>query len=235
MATLAEVLGGIVADVTRACQLADRLARDSVEAYTLDPLLAAFPIPRVTLKDANLKLRFAVGEVTEQDLGKQAEAEARDLWKQRLVTELFPQVLGADTDPNSVKAAQGRLLAAKTPHFDIAGALRGSTANLVKAASTFISREYAKLPVSLKKKLPASRLIVAALNRELPKAARQFIPTLKALEGAKVAAQTNLQVLIRKEELERTSEHAIHEITFTLTLDNIQAGGADSETDQKKG
>lgn len=57
---LNSLVAGLMCQLTDASATADRQARDLFENYQLDPVLAAFPTPRVSIREATVKLRFAI-------------------------------------------------------------------------------------------------------------------------------------------------------------------------------
>lgn len=65
MAKLGDVLGSILAEVSRARAVADSLTRDLAADYSNDPVLASLGVPRVALNEMTVTLRFVVDEVQE--------------------------------------------------------------------------------------------------------------------------------------------------------------------------
>src|SRR5688572_29211148 len=151
MPTLGEILGGIVRDVVHARLLADRLAYDSARAYAADPLLAVFPVPRVGVKEVAVKLSFAISELEEKDVRREAEAEARELWKRELASEILPRLVTDKADPSAVRRATEALAGARTPDFGVAAALSGNPSRIVRDSTSFIAAQIAGLPADVRR------------------------------------------------------------------------------------
>ncbi|MCC6554237.1 MAG: hypothetical protein IT372_14650 [Polyangiaceae bacterium] len=60
MAELKHVLGAVLADLAHARVISDRFSGEVSEEYGRDPLLAAFPVPRVEIKEASLDLKLVI-------------------------------------------------------------------------------------------------------------------------------------------------------------------------------
>lgn len=221
MAKLGEVLGGIVRDVVQARVLADRMACESVRAYADDPLLAALPVPRVTLKDVTIKLHFAVDRVVEEDIQREAETEARELWKKELAAEILPKAFSS-ADPAVLKRLADAVMVAKVPDFRIGAALKGDAAAMLRASTAFITREIGRLPADARRKL---RAVGPGIKGVLPEATEAFVKRVRDLVAAKAASRVELDVLVRKADLEKVPESGIHEFAFVLTMDDLHVTG----------
>lgn len=59
MPQLADVLIGLLRDVTQARATADLVSAELVERYRKDPVLCHFPVPRAEIKEVAIDLRFS--------------------------------------------------------------------------------------------------------------------------------------------------------------------------------
>jgi len=226
MVTLGQILGGIVRDVVQARLGADQMALEAAKAYAGDPLLAAFPLPRVGIKDATIKLRFAIDAVAEKDIRKEVETELRELWKGELTRTLLPRAAAPQTDAEAFKRAVDAISSARTPEFGIATVLKGDVTRLVRDSTAFLNAEIGRLPPSTRNKLGALK---EGIRKEMRSTADAFALRAKQILDARVAAQTTLQVLVRKADLEKAPEQTMHEFTFTLSIDDVQITNAGAE------
>jgi hypothetical protein len=63
MAELSDILGTILRDLAWARAVADNFSRNISLEYAQDPILSAFPVPRVEIRQAAIELAFAVNTV----------------------------------------------------------------------------------------------------------------------------------------------------------------------------
>jgi hypothetical protein len=229
MVTLGQILGGIVRDVVQARLGADQMVLEAAKAYAGDPLLAAFPLPRVGIKDATIKLRFAIDAVAEKDIRKEVETELRELWKGELTRTVLPKAAAPQTDVEALKRATDAITKARAPEFGIAAVLNGDVTRLIRESTTFLNAELGKLPAATRNKLASLKV---GVPREMRATADAFALRAKQILDARVAGQTALQVLVRKADLEKAPEQTMHEFTFTLSIEDVQITNAGSS--QKK-
>lgn len=226
MAKLGEVLGGLVRDVVQARVLADQMACESVNIYAENPLLAAFPVPRVIVKDVSIKLRFAVDKVVEEDLQREAEMDARAAWKQQLSSELLGRAF-TSADPAAVQRLTKAIASLPPSDFKIAAALKGDTGPMEKASIALINRQIQRLPVNLRRKLPSPG---PNLRKALPTVLNDFLRKVRDSIAAKAASRLELDVFVRKDDLAAVPESGIHEFSFVLAMDDLQVTGQSAAT-----
>lgn len=221
MAKLGEVLGGLVRDVVQARVLADQMACESVNIYAENPLLAAFPVPRVIVKDVSVKLRFAVDKVVEEDLRREAEIEARAAWKQKLSGEFLAKAF-ASADPATIQRLTEAIVSLPPPDFKIAAALKGDTGPMEKASIALISRQIQRLPANQRRKLVSPG---PNIRKALPTVLNDFLHQVRGSIAAKAASRLELDVFVRKDDLAAIPESGIHEFAFVLAMDDLQVTG----------
>jgi hypothetical protein len=68
MAELKDVLGAVLRDVAHSRVISDMFSRDVSLEYEKDPILGAFPVPRLQIKEASIQLRFAVNTVGRKEV-----------------------------------------------------------------------------------------------------------------------------------------------------------------------
>lgn len=226
MPKLGELLSGILSDLTESRVMADAISRDFVEAYRNDPILSQVPVPRVTVRDVTLRLRFAVNAHQSAEPPRFDEAEAARMWRKELTANVVTNVL-REALADDPRRDQSDDLAAEilTPtarvQFRIGDAMGGKTQHTVAASVEHVLTSFKKLPPDVRKRLPAA----AALRRELTASVRShlddFASKLKSIQDAKQTGMTRLDVLVRPADLKEIPENAIQEITLTLALDDL--------------
>ncbi|MBN2891910.1 MAG: hypothetical protein JXL97_08590 [Bacteroidales bacterium] len=68
MATLNEVVGTILQDVTNAKQYADNATKNVMLQYLTDDMMKNFNIPNIHIKDLNVSLKFVIKGISEDGI-----------------------------------------------------------------------------------------------------------------------------------------------------------------------
>ena len=119
MAKLSEILGGILKDVMAARTTADYLSRDLLETYQKDPVMALMPVPRVTIRQLDLSLKFAVSEHTPSRFDEIDESKVKALFVKELKRAAFvPVYERALTDRNLAPQLRAALKALLDKEFE---------------------------------------------------------------------------------------------------------------------
>jgi hypothetical protein len=103
------VLGGVLAEITRARAVADQLTRDLVEQYDRDPVLRSLSVPRVALDGVSLALRFRVGEVQGAVPDPVTPAALAEDWSATLAGTVVPALLDSFPTLTDVERQQVEL------------------------------------------------------------------------------------------------------------------------------
>lgn len=228
MAKLSNVVGGLMRDLAQSHSVSDAYTVETLEAYRRDPLLAQFPVPRMAIREVQLKIRFAVAAV--QDPPTEPDpTESRNLWLKAVQERILPQALTAVglADNKTVVDAFKRRLEAPEASLAVDAADVLATDRLEalrKATLSFLQEQVASLPASAKRSvdridlLPELEKVVARELPEIQRAARQ-------LEAARVAAQSDLDVVVTSDALGSLPDSRISELNVTVAMDDVQFGG----------
>src|SRR5262245_25823058 len=92
MAKLSNVVGGLLRDLAESHVISDTYAVEIVDVYGRAPVLTQLPVPRLTIREAQLKLRFAISEINDEVTGL-TEDELRELWLTTVNDKVVPQAL----------------------------------------------------------------------------------------------------------------------------------------------
>lgn len=220
-------------DLAQSHSIADAYTMETLEAYSRDSVLAQFPIPRMSIREAQLTLRFAVDSVTDPPV-EPDPAEFRELWLKTLRNRVVPTALAevGRVDNKRVVAAFDKRLGAAAVDAAIDPDVlltEGREEELVRTTLKFLGQQVESFPASTRKSVDNTDLsgaferVVRDEMAELQRAARQ-------LEKARVAAQSDVAVLVTAEALTAVPQSQISEITLTVTMDDVQFGTADEQT-----
>ncbi|MGE0228739.1 MAG: hypothetical protein AB7I38_01105 [Dehalococcoidia bacterium] len=227
MTKLSTIVGGLMRDLAQSHAISDAYTLEAFDAYRRDTMLSHLPVPRLSIREAQITLRFAVDAVQDAKAGLDSD-DLRALWLDAMRTRVIPRVLtdlGRFDNERVVTAFDRRLEEAEPPAFIEAADLlaEGTEERLVKSTLTFLSAEVAKLPATVRRSIES-----AAFAPTLERVVREEIPDLRSaarrLEAARQAAEGELEVSITRESLGTLADHQVSELTLTLTLEDLQSG-----------
>jgi hypothetical protein len=232
MVRLSNVVGGIMRDLARSHSVSDAYTVDTLESYRQDPMLGQFPVPRMAIREVQLTLRFAVSDIQDPVVEEDPGA-VRELWLRAVQERILPLSLAevGRADNRTVVAAFAKRLAAPGTELtveagDVLAADRADA--LAKATLAFLNEQASTLPLTARRSIEKTELgaaferIVAQELPELQRAARQ-------LEQARIAKQSELDVLVTSEALGSVPDNRISELTVTVAMDDVQFGAQDGQ------
>lgn len=226
MPKLAELLSGILSDLTASRAVADAATRELAEAYRKDPILAQVPVPRVKIQDVTLKLRFAVGEHQTEEPTKFDEAGAATQWRKELttgvVTNLLRDALQADRRRDQADDLAAAIIAPSSRvQFRLGESIKGRTQHTVEASVEHVLTALKKLPADVRRQLAPPDVLRRQLTQTVRTRLDDFSARLRAQEQAREGSRLKLDVLVRPVDLEKLPESAMQEITLSLSLDDV--------------
>lgn len=229
MTKLSNVVGGLLRDLAQSHTISDAFTVELVDTYRREPTLSQLPLPRMSIRSAQLTLRFAVAAVQDEVSGPDP-AELRDLWLRTVRERLVPRTLrfAGRLDNARVVAAFERQLAAA----DVTGAVDPTAlldddreGELVEATTEFLARVAESLPASVRRSLEGTDLKDA-----IARVARAEVPQLRAaarrLEQARRASEAELDVSVTTEALGAVPEASISELVLTVDMEEVLSGRA---------
>jgi hypothetical protein len=232
MVRLSNVVGGIMRDLARSHSVSDAYTVETLESYRQDPLLGQFPVPRMAIREVQLTLRFAVSDVQDPVVEEDPGA-IRELWLRSVRERILPLALAqvGRADNRTVVTAFAKRLSAPGVELVVepADVLAPDRADvLAKATLTFLNEQASTLPLAARRSIEKTGLasaferVVAQELPELQRAARQ-------LEQARIAKQSDLDVLVTSEALGSVPDNRISELTVTVSMDEVQLGTQDEQ------
>jgi hypothetical protein len=224
---LGEVLGGLLTDVVRARLAADALTASSIDAYRADPVLASMSVPRVTVSDMTVRLRFMVSDVAVPDPRPLDLGRVQQLWnvavRERVLTRL---VQGREDEAIREDAQRLReALEAEPIALDndvLRRALEGDTSALVDATvSTALDRVRA-LTTTIRRRLGPVGQLREELQREATQEAAAFAERVQQEQSIEQALGSRLQVEVVSGTLEQAPAQTLQELEMTVSLADVE-------------
>lgn len=246
MAEVRTLLGAILRDIAEARVTSDLFSRDVGLEYLDDEVLQTFSVPRVDMKQATVRLRFAVNslEVKETDPDKVIKRVGAER-ATPLANEVIKLVVGADPRRDELVALIRR------KQIDLPGVVSRTLAtvlsnvSLVRGAIEGNSQAFGKeLQVQLQAQLTRDdevkkMLVPSRTDRRLSTALRKSSELIigDMVERTKVALETDkrpglkLDLAVSRSELAEVPETIISEISVVAEMRNYVW----SETEEEDG
>jgi hypothetical protein len=230
VARLNEVVAGMLRDLVESRVAADALSREHADQYRADPILSQVPVPRFAVREVSLKLRFAVEEIHAAKPSADDVALVRNAWVREVIERVVPASLGAlAVEPTAAAALVARLRGTPTPALDVTGLTRGSPGRLAAATAQWVLAGRTGLADAIRRKLPGAATLRSTMTTALTAALETFGPRARQLFGEGAALRSELEIAVKRTELDQIPESRIHELTLVLTTDDLQlAGPADA-------
>ena len=228
MAKLSEVLGSILKDVTCACATSDLVSVNLYESYqTTHPLLAKLPVPRVTVKEVSLKLKFVIQELSQVTYEGADLSGIVQMWNTHLTGITVPQVYAAALGKRELDLATTKLLSeavrgSDLPEFSLAEALQGNTKPFLDQSIAYVVAIKSNLPKDLGKQVPTLPDLRKLAQPMVEGDMIQLLPSMRRIAVAKMALDMDLDITPRKADLEKAREPDVQQIDLTLVMDSIQ-------------
>lgn len=207
MPRLGEVLGALLTDVVRARLAADELTAQALSAYRADPVLSALSVPRVTVSDMTIRLRYITSSVQTPEPRPVDAARAGRTWNELLRTKTLPSVLSGD----QLTKIQDSLADAPVPvtqdAFDLCRA--GQLGPIVDLTASELFRRV-RSPEIRQPLQSAVQRDAAALGEEL-----------RDLQVADQALRSHLEIEVAADKLAGTSPESVQTLEFTISLDDV--------------
>lgn len=246
MADLAEFLGTVFRNVTQARVTSDLFSRDVGRQYQKDPVLIDFPVPRLEVREASIRLRFAVNALERRDIPLaelaravvQEEASAlagqlrRELIEASPEREAILQAL-ASKEIDLVKALPAAIERAALEGSVLEAALAGRPAALVRnlqGAVNALLLEDAAL-----RRLITRRAGVQAVRERIrqraTETAERLVNQVQAVREASARQALSVNAAVTRKELAEVPEPLLSEITVVAEIRNYEW----SETGEAEG
>jgi hypothetical protein len=105
----------------------------------------------------------------------------------------------------------------------LSAALAGRPAGVVRTSVDRLLTSIKKLPVGVRRKLPAQQTLRRTLTSQVRGELERVLPELKILAQALAVAPLDLNVEVRRAELALVPESLLQEITLQIATDDLRA------------
>jgi hypothetical protein len=223
MARLGSVLGGILAELSRARLVADSLTRDLVSEYESDPVLASFSVPRVVIGDATIALRFIVQDLEEAAPAPPDAGAVGAEWSGHAAAAAVPSALTrlglSDADRQAVLAAVERQTGRPTA-AEVREALAGRPQRAARTTAEPLLQAWTAIPPAVRSRLGTKATFRRRLGEALAEELATFVERKSARELVAAALASTLDIAIRREDLPADSAQ-LQEIRLTLRAEDL--------------
>jgi hypothetical protein len=223
VARLGSVLGGILAELSRARLVADGLTRELVSEYESDPVLSSFSVPRVVIGEATLALRFTVQDLEEAAPPPLDAGTIRGDWARHAAATGVPSALArlglSEADREAVLAAVDSP-AARPRVAEVREALAGRPETAAAATAEPLLRAWAEIPADVRKRLGTKATFRRRLGEALAEDLTAFVDRESARGLVQAALASKLDIAIRREELPADPAQ-LQEIRLTLRGEDL--------------
>jgi hypothetical protein len=184
-------------------------------------------VPRLTIRQAQLKLKFAISEINDQVTGL-SEDELRELWSTALNSKVVPKALSeiGRSDNKRVVSAFERVVGPATPTADFdprAVLVEGREDELIESTLSFLTRQVGAIAPSTRRsfeRLDVKGALERAVRAEIP----ELVNAARQLEQARRAAQADLNVAVTTASLTSLPDSQISELVVEVSMDELQRG-----------
>jgi len=223
MARLGSILGGILAELARARVIADELTRDLVRQYEVDPVLSSMTVPRVSVNEAQLTLRFSVEDLQESPVPAFDVDDAGREWEVKASRLVFGRVAATTEFSESERRFMLDVLTAPPPsRADLRLASEGKPDAAVRSVVTSSLAKWQTIPKDIQRRLGGK----AAFGRHLQSAVavelKAFLDQRNAMATVRAALASRLDVEIRRKELPEDPAK-LQEIRLTVRSEDLDA------------
>jgi hypothetical protein len=225
---LGEVLGGLLTDVVRARLAADALTADALDAYRADPVLTSMSVPRVTVSNMTVRLRFLVSDVTVPEPRPLDIERAQDSWNVAVRERVLPQLLqGREGDPALREDGQRlrEALEAEPIVVDpdlLRRAVNGDAEPLADVTVAALLDRVRGLSTAARRRLGTLTQLREELQRGIRRELALFTERLRQSQAVEQALGSRLQVEVVSELLQQVPVESLQQLEVTVSIADVE-------------
>lgn len=225
MARLSGVVAAIASELARATMIADQQSRELAAEYESVPILASLSVPRVSLKEANLTLRFVVSDVVEGPRPTHhAEIEGSE-WDMQVINSLSALLIERGLNPKQhhavlTSAMASYVTASEISINDMRRAMTHEDESLIRKSTQSILEAWTQWSSKVLAKLGDQSVFATELSDKLKGALTELGRRRRYPEHAQLALPTVLDVGVRSDEL-GAAQALVQEVHLTFRADNL--------------
>lgn len=221
MVRLGSVVGGILAELTQARVVADRLTRALVDEYDDDPILSGMSVPRVKLSEATVTVRYTIQDIDEHEPAKPDPVVVGTKWQTAATNKVIPSVLRKLHITGEDHQTLVKTISVKPPSVSVTEhALQGNPAELVKATVESALEAWPNIPVELHHRLGGKVTFRAELKAAAVTELEAFLAREVRDALISSALASKVQVGVRTADLP-IEPFRIQEIQLTVTGEEL--------------
>jgi len=233
MVNLNSVLSGLTKSLTEVQVGTDQVSLGYVREYQKDELLKHIEVPKISIKNVGLKLRFAIENVQQAEPDRVVLDAVNKEWVDIIQQQVIPDIIKKITESEVIASVltQSSILSLyekiPLPQLGLKEMLIENQKLNLDLSIAYIENIIRILPDDLRKKLPAIERIKKTASVVLEKFYLQEKKNLINSYNVQMAMQTNLNILVDKNSLATVPQEQIHELNIELDMDFI--GGVENE------
>lgn len=229
MARLSSLVGGILAELARARAIADELTKELVEDYEKDPVLASMSVPRITMKEIGLTLRFTVDDVEEVPPAEPDPAAIRKEWPasfSRRIDRVVERLAGGadkltEEERKQLKAVLARTASGQIPTQLLKEAVAGRVDRVAGAVAKPALDKWATLPPTLRKRLGNKAAFTKALTDVVARDLDGYLKKKRSRAFMEAALASSVKVAVQRDQLPSDPAQQ-QEIHLTLSGEDLE-------------
>jgi hypothetical protein len=225
---LGEVLGGLLTDVVRARLAADALTADALDAYRADRVLASMSVPRVTVSDMTVRLRFLVSDVTVPEPRPVDLGRVQDRWNIVVSERVVPQLVrGREGDEALREDVQRVREALETEPIvvdpDLLGrAVDGDVDPLADITAAALLDRVRALSTAARRRLGTIAQLREELQRGVQRELALFIERLRQSQAVEQSLGSRLQVEVVSDVLQQAPAESLQQLEVTVSIADVE-------------
>lgn len=228
MAKFSEIIGGIAKDLIELQVTSDSISLEVLENYKSQEILKHIDVPRYTVGNVKLSLKFAISSCNSDALTDKFNAYLQKELVQSVEKDLVSSII--NSYPNL--SANDRKLIAK--EFDrLSSKADGMTyfsqkvkvvdpKGIADISTQYLNDIYRELTSETQKKLGSLQEFKKVSSLQVAEMLSTKLSDLIKSAKAQSAADLDIDIVIEKDKLEKIADTQLHEISFDLTPDFIK-------------
>jgi hypothetical protein len=228
MAHLGAVLGGVLAELTRARVVSDQLTKELLAEYEGDPVLGAMSVPRVTIGGAELVVRFTVADFEEAPVHQPTPGATRDAWQAHAESVVLPALLRrrglsaeAVASVTTTIAETAPALAGRPAVAEIRAAMGGDAAAAAKSTSEPLLDGWSRLPRAIREEIGSKAVFRKEVNADLATELSSFLERQTVTEQLRAVLASRIDVAVTSSDLAGEDPGRVQELRLTLSSDDL--------------
>lgn len=234
MAKFNEILSGIAKDFVQLQVASDMASIETFNRYQnstekSEENLKFLDIPRFTVSDVKMNLKFAIAEVSSNKAySKEVIDSSNEKWKVIVEEQILPSIVKSSRRLTAADKKKIELDIKKSNSFlkrskpEINNIITEGKADTLKNTTSFVFNYLNQLPDEISGKIKTDAALRNTVNKLVTTTFNKEFVALQKEADAKSVVERDFEIIINKDELEKIDNNQVHEISFNLTPDFIK-------------